>query len=608
MRKTGLGRRPTQRKIVAREYSWEDFAMAHFDRFGALILVSAATVGAAVAQPFKLEAGSSAVVKWNDTFPDPECVAEHGFSVLVIPDVDGDGIEDVLVGCPETELGDSLACSTTRNDGFIAVYNNSGAMLCRRNGFDNDPPPFDMNGSAGPGASTDVAVFDEEILVLAGEPGFSSVDPNPPIGASSDVFKVQGRVLVLVPNVATGTFDVKESWSPPFEYLVDTFGSHPAPQRVGMRVRWIGDIDGIEGPEFVVQATQAITETAPTEYEFGRLYVCSYRPSASLGQRVIVLASRSEGYDHTDQLASPTDFVAADVNGDEATDLVLLVNKPSSIGIVYAVSLPDLDPIPGFRAVALDLENGEITFESCGFGGRQIAITDLDDDGNPEFVLAGSYAGPDIDNANAVIVKSDGTEFLAVAALESPSFFRGNPPPPVAVAATMPFSGTAGDCVRLLVGTGGMSQCLSCTDPQDLQPDALLYERATLATHAFLKPTRLYVREPHLTEPQIIDDHAAFGHAVALGDFNGDEQPDQVIGAPKKDIDSDLVSGDHGRAYGFRFCPGDFDSSGVVDFFDLSYFQDLYSVSDPRADVNCDGDIDFFDFLDAQDMLSAGCP
>jgi hypothetical protein len=55
-------------------------------------------------------------------------------------------------------------------------------------------------------------------------------------------------------------------------------------------------------------------------------------------------------------------------------------------------------------------------------------------------------------------------------------------------------------------------------------------------------------------------------------------------------------------------CAADLTEDGVLDFFDVSLFLQLFSSNDPAADWNDDGVFDFFDVLGFLDAFSAGCP
>lgn len=55
------------------------------------------------------------------------------------------------------------------------------------------------------------------------------------------------------------------------------------------------------------------------------------------------------------------------------------------------------------------------------------------------------------------------------------------------------------------------------------------------------------------------------------------------------------------------YCPSDFNTDAVVDFFDYLDFVAAFAGADPRADFNRDSVVDFFDYLDFVNAFSAGC-
>lgn len=54
-------------------------------------------------------------------------------------------------------------------------------------------------------------------------------------------------------------------------------------------------------------------------------------------------------------------------------------------------------------------------------------------------------------------------------------------------------------------------------------------------------------------------------------------------------------------------CPADLNNDGLLDFFDLQAFLNLYSAGDPAADLIDDGIIDFFDVQEFLNLFAAGC-
>lgn len=55
-------------------------------------------------------------------------------------------------------------------------------------------------------------------------------------------------------------------------------------------------------------------------------------------------------------------------------------------------------------------------------------------------------------------------------------------------------------------------------------------------------------------------------------------------------------------------CISDINSDGVLDFFDVSMFLNLFSAHDPAADLTEDGVFDFFDVAAYLDAFATGCP
>lgn len=48
-------------------------------------------------------------------------------------------------------------------------------------------------------------------------------------------------------------------------------------------------------------------------------------------------------------------------------------------------------------------------------------------------------------------------------------------------------------------------------------------------------------------------------------------------------------------------------ADGVLDFFDVLVFQNLFDARDPRADFDGNGEFTIFDFLIFQNEFVAGC-
>ncbi len=74
------------------------------------------------------------------------------------------------------------------------------------------------------------------------------------------------------------------------------------------------------------------------------------------------------------------------------------------------------------------------------------------------------------------------------------------------------------------------------------------------------------------------------------------------------DVTVDLSGGGGASAYGQGAgCPADLNGDGVLDFFDIAQFLEMFSSEDPEADFNGDGIFDFFDVLGYLEAFAAGC-
>ncbi|MFI4917397.1 MAG: GC-type dockerin domain-anchored protein [Phycisphaerales bacterium JB060] len=92
------------------------------------------------------------------------------------------------------------------------------------------------------------------------------------------------------------------------------------------------------------------------------------------------------------------------------------------------------------------------------------------------------------------------------------------------------------------------------------------------------------------------------------GDHNADGVPDLLIGAPYADPTGRPVAGEVYVVYGRGACPADLDGDGVLTLLDFLAFQNLFDAGDPIADFDGDGELTLFDFLAFQNAFDAGCP
>ena len=96
----------------------------------------------------------------------------------------------------------------------------------------------------------------------------------------------------------------------------------------------------------------------------------------------------------------------------------------------------------------------------------------------------------------------------------------------------------------------------------------------------------------------------AANQLAATGDVNGDGLDDLLIGAPFVD-GGGAAYVVYGRDGGT--CYADLDGDGDLTIFDFLAFQNLFDASDPTADCDGDGSLTLFDFLCFQNAFDAGC-
>lgn len=74
------------------------------------------------------------------------------------------------------------------------------------------------------------------------------------------------------------------------------------------------------------------------------------------------------------------------------------------------------------------------------------------------------------------------------------------------------------------------------------------------------------------------------------------------------DVNADLSGGAGAdSAVGIAPCPGDVTGDGILDFFDVLLYLDIYSSGELTADFNADDELNFFDVLSFLEAFSQGC-
>jgi len=133
----------------------------------------------------------------------------------------------------------------------------------------------------------------------------------------------------------------------------------------------------------------------------------------------------------------------------------------------------------------------------------------------------------------------------------------------------------------------------------DISVDALSFQQSITVNQTMTLGGALHVDLSRIVEPGTYQLYSA---QTVLGEFDS-----VSISALSDDL---VFKGlETSGAYTISLkCHADFSGDGVLDFFDISEFLNLYSVGDPSTDFNQDGQWDFFDISAFLTLFSAGCP
>ena len=108
---------------------------------------------------------------------------------------------------------------------------------------------------------------------------------------------------------------------------------------------------------------------------------------------------------------------------------------------------------------------------------------------------------------------------------------------------------------------------------------------------------------PHAQSIRLRDALAAVGTPVAFRSVPdaGHGMPPEIAVEVKAWLDEQVLN------LADCACPADFTNDGLLNFFDVQRFLNLFAAQAPRADFNHDGDFNFFDVLAFLQAFDAGC-
>jgi hypothetical protein len=560
---------------------------------------------------------------------------QSGFSVASAGDVNGDGVDDLIIGAPLTwpggraGAGSSYVVYGRAAPGPAFPANFSLADLDGATGFRLDGAnPGERSGSCvGPAGDVNGdGIGDLIIGAVNASPGGRSRAGSTYVVFGRDA--AAGATFPATVDMADldGTDGFRMDGVKAWDYSAVSVAS-------------AGDINGDGLDDVIVGAERA---DAPLRYGIGVSYVVygrdvasgtSFPPDIQLAALDGVGGFRLEGFDAGDSSGFSVG-PAGDVNGDGLDDLIIgapgaaptvgsgagssyvVFGRDASAGAVFPprMGLIGLAGIMGFRMDGVSARDRS--------GSAVASAGDVNGDGVDDVIVGARSASPggvsEAGSSYVVFGRSAASgamfpDFMSLADLDGRNGFR------LDGVGVDHYSGwslaSAGD-----VNGDGVGDVI--IGAYGAGPNGR--RRAGASYVVFGKDASTGAAFPATIDLGGLDGRNGFrldgaraldssGRCVAsAGDVNGDGVDDLVVGASGVDLldnrpDAGAAYVIYGRRLGGRACPADLDGDGELTTFDFLAFLNLFDAMDPRADFDGDGALTIFDFLAFQDAFDAGC-